>query len=102
MQHTSGFKGSTQPACSGPHPAPAPSPHPAPTPTPRPPATPAVALGVHGQSVGAMVIDVFNFTVAAKAIRFRCIESAGGPVRLKYFGVHKAPVFDEHGSAIFE
>eukprot|EP01043_Picozoa_sp_COSAG02_P069485 COSAG02_NODE_11924_length_1630_cov_1.372959_1_plen_520_part_01 len=112
VQHISGFKGSTQPACSGPHPtpapsphpapapsphpAPAPSPHPAPAPTPRPPAAPAVAVGVHGQSVGALVIDVFNSTIAAKAIRFRCIESAGEPVRLKYFGVHKAPMFDEH------
>ena len=62
---------------------------------------PAVATAVHGQPVGALVIDLFNSTVAAKAIRFRWIELTGEPVRLKYFGVHKAPVFDEHGSAVF-
>ena len=47
-----------------------------------------------------LLIDLFNSTIAARAIRFRCIESAGDPVRLKYFGVHKAPVFDEYGSVV--
>mmetsp|Transcript_126896 Transcript_126896/g.353350 ORF Transcript_126896/g.353350 Transcript_126896/m.353350 type:complete len:477 (+) Transcript_126896:52-1482(+) len=42
---------------------------------------------VHGQSVGAMLIDSLPHQAAVDKVRFRCLEAAAGPVMLASFAV---------------
>lgn len=47
-----------------------------------------VGTGVHGLSVGSRVIDFVPVTAATK-VRFRCLASLGGDVKLASFSAHR-------------